>query len=103
MITKSNIIADFDANHFLKKSGFFCNKITGFKSSLLAALLFHIVIFLYHIRKGGGHGDENIRKIAYFEQSIDPIISKVSSIVHHISLIVLLIVTMYIVPRSFKS
>ncbi len=30
----------------------------------------------FFFRKGGGHGEEDIRKVAYFEQSIDPTLYK---------------------------
>ena len=33
------------------------------------------VKFIFN-RKGGGHGEEDIRKIAYFEQSVDPSLYK---------------------------
>ncbi len=32
--------------------------------------------WLFFNRKGGGHGEEDIRKVAYFEQSIDPTLYK---------------------------
>ena len=38
---------------------------------------------IYFTRQGGGDGGADIRKMAYFEQSIDPFILKVKSYLWH--------------------